>query len=80
GDSYKATKRYVLAEQAYLTAYRMNPNRFYTRYLLAKLYDETNQYEKAINIAYGLLNEKPKIESTAVNEIKEEMRNILNKK
>ncbi|MBS5908316.1 MAG: O-antigen ligase family protein [Dysgonomonas mossii] len=80
GDSYKATKRYVLAEQAYLTAYRMNPNRFYTRYLLAKLYDETNQYEKAINIAYGLLNEKPKVESTAVNEIKEEMRNILNKK
>jgi O-antigen ligase len=80
GDSYKNTKKYGLAEQSYLRALQMNPSRFYTRYLLAKLYDQTNQDEKAINMASGLLNDSAKVESTAVNQIKEEMKNILIRK
>lgn len=79
GDSYKPLGRFEDAEQAYLSAWYMNPSRFYPKYLLAKLYDETDQEEKAIIIAKELLHKKVKIESTAIREIKEEMQSILNK-
>lgn len=55
----------------------MNPSRFYTKYLLAKLYDETGQREKAILTANALLQMQIKVPSTAVDEIKEEMQNII---
>ena len=57
----------------------MNPSRFYPKYLLAKLYDETNQREKAIAVAKELLSKEVKVESTAVYEIQTEMNNILNR-
>ena len=57
----------------------MNPSRFYPKYLLAKLYDETNQSEKAITVAKELLDKEVKIESTAVCEIQTEMKKILEK-
>jgi len=77
GDSYKALGKTVEAEQAYLTAYYMNPSRFYAQYLLAKLYDETGQTEKATDIANELLQKEVKIPSVAIKEIKEEMRKII---
>ena len=52
---------------------------FYPKYLLAKLYDETNQREKAIAVAKELLSKEVKVESTAVYEIQTEMNNILNR-
>ncbi|GHT13934.1 membrane protein [Bacteroidia bacterium] len=79
GDSYKAQEKSGKAEQAYLRAWYMNPSRFYPKYLLAKLYDETGQAEKAIAIATELLNKEVKIESTAIDEIKAEMKKILQK-
>lgn len=80
GDNYKVLEKFAEAEQFYLKASYMNPSRFYPKYLLAKLYDETGQTEKAIMIAQELLNKTVKIESTAIDEIKDEMRNILQKK
>lgn len=77
GDSYKASKQYKLAEQAYRHAWYMIPSRFYPKYLLAKLYDETGQQVKAVAIAKELLNKEVKIESKAIEEIKEEMREII---
>ena len=77
GDSYKALGKTVEAEQAYLTAYYMNPSRFYAQYLLAKLYDETGQTEKATDIANELLQKEVKIPSVAIKEIKEEMRKMV---
>jgi O-antigen ligase len=79
GDSYKALEKPVEAEQSYLEAWYMNPSRFFPKYLLAKLYDETGQTEKALATANELLNKEVKVESSAINEIKEEMGKILNK-
>ncbi|MEI8204443.1 MAG: O-antigen ligase family protein, partial [Bacteroidota bacterium] len=79
GDSYKKLRQTAQAEQAYLHAWHMNPSRFYSKYLLAKLYDETGQHEKAVATAKELLGKEVKIESTAVKEIQEEMRKIIEK-
>ena len=79
GDSYKTTGQTAKAEAAYLHAWNMVPSRFYPKYLLAKLYDETGQHEKAIAIAKELLSKEVKIESTAVKEIQEEMKKIIEK-
>jgi O-antigen polymerase len=78
GDSYKKISQNTDAEQAYIHAFKMNPSRFYPKYLLAKLYDETGQKEKALQIAEELLEKDVKIESTAVQEIKDEMKKIIN--
>ena len=55
----------------------MNPSRFYPKYLLAKLYDESGQKEKAITTARELLDKEIKVESTAIEEIQEEMQKII---
>ena len=57
----------------------MNPSRFYPKYLLAKLYDEIGQNAKAIEVAKELLKKDIKIESTAILEIREEMKRIIEK-
>jgi len=79
GDSYKATGQTTKAEAAYIHAWQIVPSRFYPKYLLAKLYDETGQHEKAVATAKELLSKDVKIESTAVKEIQEEMRKIIEK-
>lgn len=79
GNNNKALGKHTEAEQAYLHAWHMNPSRFYPLYLLAKLYDETGQKEKANEVAKELLEKDIKIESTAIEEIKEEMRTIIEK-
>ncbi len=77
GNSYKTLKEVEKAEEAYLHAWHMNPSRFYPKYLLAKLYDESGQNDKAVSVAKELLDKEIKIESTAIEEIKEEMRKII---
>ncbi|NLO69533.1 MAG: hypothetical protein GX102_00985 [Porphyromonadaceae bacterium] len=79
GDSYKATGKSKKAEEGYLHAWHMNPSRFYSKYLLAKLYDETGQREKAIKVAKELLEKEIKVESTAIEEIKAEMQKMLDR-
>ena len=77
GDSYKALGLYREAEEAYQLAVDMLPDRFYARYLLAKLYSETGQTEKLQPIARYLLEKEPKIPSSAVDDIKAEMNLML---
>lgn len=77
GDSYKALGLYREAEEAYQLAVAMLPDRFYARYLLAKLYSETGQTAKLLPIARYLLEKEPKIPSSAVVDIKAEMDLIL---
>lgn len=77
GDSYKALGQFNKAEEAYLDAWHMIPSRFYPKYLLAKLYNETGQIEKAIDTANELLTKEVKVDSQAIKEIKQEMRSIL---
>ena len=79
GNNYKALGKHPEAEQAYLYAWEMAPARFYPLYLLAKLYDETGQKEKAVTMAKEVMEKEVKIESTAVKEIQEEMKMIIGK-
>ena len=79
GDSYKNINGPGRAEKAYLHAWYMNPSKFYPKYLLAKLYDETGQTDKAVYTANELLEKEVKIESTAIREIHEEMHKIIEK-
>jgi len=77
GDSQKALKNYKEAEVAYQKAADMIPSRFYPEYLLAKLYRESGQLEKAKRKARMLLQKKIKIPSTAIREMQMEMKKIL---
>lgn len=77
GDSYMALKKFKQAEEAYYSAWYMVPSRFYPRYLLAKLYLESNQKNKAISIAHDLLAMKTKIQSPAVEQMIREMKDLI---
>lgn len=77
GDSYKAIKQYDKAEIAYQRAFNMIPSRFYPLYLQAKLFEESGNEEKAIVMAKTILQKEIKISSTAIKEIKAEMKNII---
>jgi len=80
GDSYKGMKEYDKAEIAYEHAAAMIPVRFYPHYLLAKLYEEGGQQNKMRAKANEILNKEIKIPSTAIKEIKAEMKKLLNMK
>ena len=79
GDNYTALSQFKEAEQAYLQAWYMIPSKFYLLYKLAKLYDKTGQGEQAVSVAEGLLNKKVKVESRAIDEMKDEMLNLIEK-
>lgn len=77
GDGYMALKQYSNAESAYQKAAYMIPSRFYPIYLLAKLYNESNQKRKAKVKALEFLEKEVKIPSTAIKEMKIEMKKII---
>jgi len=79
GNNYKALGKYEEAERAYFDAWKMAPSRFYPLYLLYKLYDQTNQNEKAVDIARIIMNKEIKIGSTAIKEIQSEMNMMIEK-
>ena len=77
GDCYKETGQTSKAEVSYVHASHMVPSRFYPQYLLAKLYEESSQHDKAVEIAQKLLHKEIKVDSKAIDEIKEEMEKIV---
>lgn len=79
GDAYKSKKQYKEAEIAYKHAANMIPTRFYPLYLLAKLYEESSQKDKAVAMANNVLNKDIKVPSTAIEEIRQEMKHIITK-
>ncbi|WP_229683507.1 O-antigen ligase family protein [Echinicola rosea] len=77
GDSYQALGRYAKAEAAYQLGADMLPDRFYSKYLLVKLYHKMGEERKMSVLATYLLEKEPKVPSQAVEEIKQEMRLLL---
>jgi len=75
--SYKALNLIKKAELSYKKASQMVPVKFYPKYLLAKLYHETGQTNKAIQIATEITKMKIKINSPAIKKIKKEMENLI---
>jgi len=72
GNNYKALKDNEKAEEMYMKAAHIVPNRLYPYYLLMKLYDETGQTEKALQTAEIVLTKEPKVQSQAIREMREE--------
>jgi hypothetical protein len=78
GNNLKAMGKYNQAENMYIRASHIVPNRHYPLYLLMKMYDETGQSEKAKDMAETLLNKPVKIPSTAIREMQDEAKKIKN--
>lgn len=79
GDAYKGEREYHKAVLAYQNAFDMIPSRFYPLYLKAKLYEQIGDHQKAADVAREILSKEVKIYSTAIGEMKTEMKKIVSK-
>ncbi|WP_186452653.1 O-antigen ligase family protein [Chitinophaga polysaccharea] len=77
GDCEKKAGNYAAAEQSYLKAMNMIPNRFYPLYLLMTLYQENGETTKAMMMARTIKAKKVKVPSKAILEIKGFADNII---
>ena len=77
GKNYQALQSYDLAEASLRKASLIVPNRIYPYYLLMQLYEETGNEEKAKATAQIVLTKEPKVQSTAVNEMREEAKKTI---
>lgn len=68
-DAYKNAEMYDEAEEHYLNASRMCPNRFIPLYKLFVLYRENNIDEKALEVAHNIANKRVKVDSAEVRYI-----------
>jgi tetratricopeptide (TPR) repeat protein len=75
GKNYQALQQYALAEQSLQKATNLVPNRLYPHYLLAKLYHEMGLTEKAKRETTIVMTKIPKVNSKAIEEMKNELRN-----
>lgn len=77
GDCEKKAGNYAAAEQSYLKAMNMIPNRFYPLYLLMTLYQENGETTKAMMMARTIKAKKVKVPSKAILEMKGVADNII---
>lgn len=77
GKNYQTMKQYTQAEASFLKAAHMVPNRLYPLYLLAQMYNESGQIDKAITTARLLLEKAPKVPSSATEEMKRDMQKLI---
>ena len=69
---------YVQAEQHLMQAHNMCPSRFEPLYQLVQIKQKQGLQQEARRLAIHILRMKPKVPSTDVEEIKNEIRIILN--
>jgi len=79
GKNYQAMKEYKLAEESFIISSYIVPSRLYPYYLLAKLYAETGDNQKAYEMATIVVTKEPKVHSQAVEEMRKEMKELCNK-
>lgn len=78
GESYKNLGNYKMAETFWMGASNMVPSQFRPQYLIAKMYFEIGQKDKARMIASDLLNNKKiKVYSVEVYQIIEELKRMI---
>lgn len=80
GKNYQSLKEYEQAEQWLVRSTHRLPGRIYPYYLLVKLYAEPeyDQPEKLKRAAEVVLTKEPKVQSTAVKEMRREVAKLLN--
>lgn len=74
GLNYYGLGQYQEAEQSFLKAHHMIPNRWYPEYLLAKNYFSIGKRKEAAILAKNLLEKELKKESTVAHEILQELK------
>ena len=81
GKNYQEQHCYEQAENFFYRAIHRLPGRIYPYYLLAKLYAEPDFYkpDKLKEVADSVLTKEPKVHSTAIDEMRSEVREILEK-
>lgn len=79
GKNYQATRDYEKAEESLIRSTHRLPGRIYPYYLLAKLYAEPEyrQSEKLKRAVEVVLTKEPKVQSTAVKEMRAEVKKLL---
>ena len=79
GKNFQEKGEYAEAEKWLLRSTHLLPGRIYPYYLLAKLYavPEYLQQDKLQKMAELVLTKEPKVQSTAVREMREEIRKLL---
>ena len=79
GRNYHEMGEYEKAEIAYINSTHLLPERIYPYYLLTKLYADTTNYQpqKMHQAAIAVLEKEPKVHSMAINEMRDEVRNIV---
>lgn len=76
--NYYLIKRMNLAEEKYIKASNMCPNRFLPLYKLVSVYDKMNREKDASNMIDRILNKKVKIPSITIDSIKMKMHRRMN--
>ena len=84
GKNAQMEGRYADAEQYFIRSTHRLPNRSYPYYLLVKLYAEKPEgvYDRAKleQAARMVMEKEPKVQSTAIREMREEVKNLLDEK
>ena len=76
GKNHQALKEYELAEECFIKAANIVPHRLYPFYLLTLLYHEMGLQDKVNEMADIVQTKEPKVQSTAVREMRQEVSKI----
>lgn len=79
GNNYRDLGAVAEAESAYRKAFGMLPGRMYPLYRLMKFYEAEGQMRKAEEMARQIIAFRPKVDSPAVREMKNEAKEFLKK-
>ena len=77
GKNYHAMKQYDKAEKCYVKSSNIVPSRLYPYYLMALMYVDAGEMAKAKDMAQIVLTKEPKVQSTAVKEMRIEMKKLI---
>ena len=83
GKNYQGLGKYKEAEDWFIRSTHRLPNRIYPYYLLVKLYAEHPDVFPKVKLeqaARMVMEKEPKVESTAIREMREEVKRIVNAK
>ena len=76
GKNHQALKEYQQAEECFIKAANIVPHRLYPFYLLTLLYYEMGLQDKVNEMADIVQTKEPKVQSTAVREMRQEVSKI----
>ena len=81
GKNYQATGEYEEAEESLIRSTHRLPGRIYPYYLLANLYADPFFYrcDKLERMVQTVLEKEPKIQSTAIKQMRRKARELLKK-